>query len=240
MHIALVEESGFHANLFAQSLADQHPDYQITSYVSAREFLTKLADNRFDLAVIDQALPDMDSPELIKRTHAQYPELPIIVFSDIESERAVEQINEGVRAYLAHRRDKAGLVPNTIGPAGHGKRITLRRTQSEDVGAAKEPANLAEIMAATLQHEINNPLMAILGNVELLLSDPACQNDDLAERLRIIESSARRIQESTQHLANLICPVVRQTAAGPMLQLEKAPGRTRRGRSQTVLSNKSI
>jgi len=240
MHIALVEESRFHASLFERTAAGQHPDCLISSFGTARDFLKTLAIDRFDLAVIDQSLPDMESPEIIKRAHAQHPELPIIIISGDEPETAAGEIKEEVRGYLVKDREDNDLVPKIVGQVNNGRRLTLKRTLGEDIDGRIEHANLAEMMAATLQHEINNPLMTILGNVELLLGDPACRDTALAERLRIIESSARRIQESTQRLANLICPVVRQTPAGPMLQLEKTPGRARQQRSQTVLSNKSI
>ncbi len=67
----------------------------------------------------------------------------------------------------------------------------------------KERLNAIVETAVTVNHEINNPLTAILGNVQLLLM----QRDDLDEPLRnklaVIEQSATKIRDVTQKLLRL-------------------------------------
>ncbi|RME28174.1 MAG: hypothetical protein D6800_04200, partial [Candidatus Zixiibacteriota bacterium] len=57
--------------------------------------------------------------------------------------------------------------------------------------------------AVTVNHEINNPLTAILGNVQLLLMHRKDLDEDLAGKLKTIEASALRIRDITQRLLNL-------------------------------------
>ncbi len=57
--------------------------------------------------------------------------------------------------------------------------------------------------AVTVNHEINNPLTAILGNVQLLLLKRQDLDDDLVAKLRVIETSALKIKDVTQRLLRL-------------------------------------
>ncbi len=60
--------------------------------------------------------------------------------------------------------------------------------------------------AVTVNHEVNNPLTAILGNVQLLLLKRDDLDDELKGKLRIIEESALKIKDVTQKLMRLTSP----------------------------------
>jgi signal transduction histidine kinase len=57
--------------------------------------------------------------------------------------------------------------------------------------------------AVTVNHEINNPLTAIIGNVQLMLMHRDDLDDELRKKLSVIEESASRIKEVTQKLLRL-------------------------------------
>ncbi len=57
--------------------------------------------------------------------------------------------------------------------------------------------------AVTVNHEVNNPLTAILGNVQLLLMKREELDSDLLRKLEIIEQSAVKIKDVTQKLLRL-------------------------------------
>ena len=57
--------------------------------------------------------------------------------------------------------------------------------------------------AVTVNHEINNPLTAILGNVQLLLLNRDDLDDELSAKLTTIETSAMKIRDVTQRLLRL-------------------------------------
>jgi len=60
--------------------------------------------------------------------------------------------------------------------------------------------------AVTVNHEINSPLTAILGNVQLLLRGADGFDEDLVKKLKTIEQSAERIQSVTRRLMHISTP----------------------------------
>jgi signal transduction histidine kinase len=68
--------------------------------------------------------------------------------------------------------------------------------------------------AVTVNHEINNPLTAILGNVQLLLMHRKDLDDELRNKLNVIETSASKIRDVTQKLLRLTSSRTTEYAAG--------------------------
>jgi signal transduction histidine kinase len=72
-------------------------------------------------------------------------------------------------------------------------------------GISKEILDKAKLSAVTdtavtVNHEVNNPLTAILGNVQLILSRPQGLSEDTIKKLRVVEESALKIRDVTQKL----------------------------------------
>jgi signal transduction histidine kinase len=87
----------------------------------------------------------------------------------------------------------------------------LAETGGGEAGLSKEAINrerLAAILetAVTVNHEINNPLTAILGNVQLLLLKSEELDNELEAKLKTIEQSAMKIRDVTQKLMRLTTP----------------------------------
>ena len=77
--------------------------------------------------------------------------------------------------------------------------------------------------AAALNHEINNPLTAVLGNAQLLLLQAQKLPPETVEKLKAIEESALRIREVTLRLMKIIEPVTVEYASGMrMIDIEKS------------------
>lgn len=70
----------------------------------------------------------------------------------------------------------------------------------------KERLSAVVETAVTVNHEINNPLTAILGNVQLLLLKREDLDDELKAKLRTIETAALKIRDVTQRLMKLKSP----------------------------------
>lgn len=87
-------------------------------------------------------------------------------------------------------------------------------------GATETQAELIRTTTGTLSHEINNPLMAILGISELILNDRNKYNPDVTRKITMIRRSAERIESSLRRLASITEPVLRQTPTGPMIDTE--------------------
>jgi K+-sensing histidine kinase KdpD len=87
---------------------------------------------------------------------------------------------------------------------------------------AIEKARLSAITdtAVTVNHEVNNPLTAILGNVQLLLAKQENLNSDAIKKLRVVEESALKIKDVTQKLLKLThSRTVEYTDGATMLDL---------------------
>ena len=84
----------------------------------------------------------------------------------------------------------------TIAGAGKDAAAYRRAIDKERMGAVIETA-------VTVNHEINNPLTAILGNVQLLLLNRKDLDPEMQHKLKTIEESAMRIKEITQRLLRL-------------------------------------
>jgi hypothetical protein len=88
--------------------------------------------------------------------------------------------------------------------------------KSERVAAISETA-------VTVNHEINNPLTAILGNTQLLLMARDALSEDAIAKLQTIEKSAIQIRETTAKLMSIIEPVKSSYAPGlDMIDIEKS------------------
>jgi len=77
--------------------------------------------------------------------------------------------------------------------------------------------------AVTVNHEINNPLTAILGNAQLLLMAKDRLSPDMIAKLETIERSAVRIKETTSKLMTIIEPVTSSYVSGlEMIDIDKS------------------
>ncbi|MBM4330562.1 MAG: sigma-54-dependent Fis family transcriptional regulator [Deltaproteobacteria bacterium] len=75
--------------------------YEVQTCLSAREGLQLLAEDHFDLAIVDLKMPGMDGLELLQAIKVDHPHIPVIMitgFSTVES--AVEAMKAGAYDYL--------------------------------------------------------------------------------------------------------------------------------------------
>lgn len=114
------------------------------------------------------------------------------------------------------------------------KKLVLRKTQSTPSRSDRDKLHVISQTAATLGHEINNPLMTIAANVEMILKNYGFLQDNLIKRIRLIGKAADRIREATEKLAGLESLNYRDTAAGKMIDLEETFSHAGSGFPETV------
>ena len=77
---------------------------------------------------------------------------------------------------------------------------------------------------AALNHEINNPLMALLGNVELLLRETQHLDEEITTKLTKIHEAAEHIRIVTHKLMSISeARSVLYPGGGTMLDIEGSP-----------------
>jgi signal transduction histidine kinase len=100
-----------------------------------------------------------------------------------------------------------------------------RRAAEDELARARWLAGIGETTIA-LEHEINNPLSALLGHAELLLMEPDVA-DAHREQLAIIQEQAARIADVVRRLAKLKNPQSVEYLAGSMMIDLSGQGGTR-------------
>ena len=100
-----------------------------------------------------------------------------------------------------------------------------RRTAEAELARARWLAGIGETTIA-LEHEINNPLSALLGNAELLLMEDGL-TEEQEQQVRVIREQAARIADVVKRLARLKNPrSVEYLTGSNMLDLGSRSSRT--------------
>jgi PAS domain S-box-containing protein len=97
-------------------------------------------------------------------------------------------------------------IGQTNGVLAIGKDLTALKALEKERLEKQRLQTLTEVFA-TVNHEINNPLTPILGNVQLLLADSHTLAPDAVSKLHTIAKNAHRIRELLHRLSTLTKPV---------------------------------
>jgi chemotaxis family two-component system response regulator Rcp1 len=157
--------------------------------------LEVLATQAVEIVVLDLNLPDASGISGVERLRAAWPHTPIVVLTGLDDEsRAEAAIRAGAQDYLMKDRIDGESLSRAV-------RYAVERTRAEQaVAHAEWLTNVAETTLA-VAHGLNNPLMALLAQIELL--NAAAPATDLREALADVTSSARRIADVVRRLASL-------------------------------------
>lgn len=109
-----------------------------------------------------------------------------------------------------------------IGILGIAKDLTRIKELENQLIEKERLAALSET-AVAVNHEINNPLTPILGNIQLLLFRRNEIEDWIVEKLEVIEKNAWRIHNTIQKLNHITKPVKKQYCGETqMLDIERS------------------
>ncbi len=111
-HVLIVDDEAVLRQTLARIL--QRAGLEVTTAAGGREALEYVAHQSFDLVYLDIRMPDMSGLTALKTIHAQYPELPVVLFTaqpDLSS--AMEALREGAVDYLLKPLEPKALVQRT-------------------------------------------------------------------------------------------------------------------------------
>lgn len=97
--ILIIDDDKYIQQIFTRILMKQ--GYHTDSAETGQEAMEKLQNQRYDLALIDVKLPDINGTDLISRIHVAHPNMIKIAITGFPSlEDATKVIDRGASAYL--------------------------------------------------------------------------------------------------------------------------------------------
>ena len=102
----------------------------------------------------------------------------------------------------------------------------IQSDQSSTTGTPQKHINrnrdieLIKIATGSIAHELNNPLMTIIGVCELLLEKRKSLNPDLAKKINVIHKSAKRMKTALKKINNVSPAPDNRLDAQSVLELE--------------------
>ncbi|MGA1195767.1 MAG: response regulator [Candidatus Latescibacterota bacterium] len=178
----------------SQILKAEGYDIQTTS--DGRGALDSMSKSVPDLVILDVDMPDLDGLALLKamRDQEALKKVPVI-FLTVKDAREDESI--GLKAGVVDYISKEVLTP---------ERVDILKFRLRNFFTTQENERLRGVLATIVaaNHEINNPMMVVLGSAELLrLKGAVDHNAEAREAVaRIVEASGqiKKVMERTATL----------------------------------------
>lgn len=201
--ILIIENDRKAADRAADAIKGGLAEVNIQICLNGFEGLRSLKRKSFDLVISESRLSDMTGFELLKSMAEIGGHWPAIILSSAGGgDEAVRYMRIGVYDYIVKDDDFRQALPVAARRALDLSYIFNEKRNILETNIERQRRRELSRIAHILNHEVNNPLMAILGNVQLLLSRQEIGGDELREKLEAIEDSARRIARVTAFFAD--------------------------------------
>jgi signal transduction histidine kinase len=205
----------------------QREGYDVTAVGSAERAVEEIEEREFDLVLTDVRMKEMDGIGLTRHIKTRRPDTEVILVTavvDMESAVAalrfgaydyitkpfnLEEIAIGAKSALEHRRL---VLENREYQQELERKVAERTRQLEEKNdtlrhiqgqiSHMEKLSSIGVLAASVSHEVNSPLAAIIGFSELILD-----RQDIDEEIRkftgLIHQEGEKIRRLTQQLLDL-------------------------------------
>ena len=219
--ILLVEDNPGDARLIEIALESDLDDHRLGSKCELvwkqrlEEAVTTVRTGTVNAVLLDLSLPDSQGLEGLNAVRAASAEVPILVLTGSDDgELATEALRNGAQDYLVKARlDGAGLR--------RAIRYGIERKLAESqLSRARWLAGIGETAIAVM-HEINNPLMSLLGSAEM--ADESSSPAELRKAIEGMSVAARRIRDVVRKLGDLEQPRIVEYV-GDVRMIDLSPG----------------
>ncbi len=199
--VLLVDDDPMMVRLVRKILADNGVT-SIRHAPTGREALQLLED--VDVVLLDHQLPDTTGLEVLEAIRARPQPPPVIMITAHGNESlAATALRNGADDYLAKDVSLSELLPQVLERVRRTRELRKALVAAErDLVRAERLAAIGE-MTVTLNHEINNPLMAAFAHVELLLADPAMGPEERQETVARVREALGRIRDIVRRIGAL-------------------------------------
>jgi DNA-binding response OmpR family regulator len=209
--------------------------YAVTAVGDGHEAWAAYQRQRVPLVIVDVNVSGLAGLELCRRIRAADPRRETFVLMSTgrdarESLAAV--LDAGADDYLAKPVTPDQLQARLAIAERRLADEAARRQAESELARARWLAGIGE-MTIALQHEINNPLSALISHAELALLD-AADRGERNEQVETILSQAQRIAEIVRRIGALRNPMSVEYLPGTsMIDLGAGPGEEREPASST-------
>lgn len=189
-----------------------------------------------DFVLLDNQLPDATGIDLLPRLLAQ-PDPPsvIMVTGEGSEELAANAMRLGAEDYLVKGPQLFEALPGLVERARRNRLLRTTKAEVErDLVRAERLAAIGE-MTVTLHHELNNPLMGALAEIELLLARPAA-DAELKTAMEVVRGALLRMRDIVRQAGDLQRADSTGYLSGlQMISLAQAPAPRTVARGRAVL-----
>lgn len=193
LRILLLEDSPLDAELTTSTLKSGGVACQVKRVETREEYIEAVRAGGFDVILADYALPNFDGVSALKIAAVQVPDIPFIFVSgSIGEELAIECLKQGATDYVLKER-LVRLVP-CVNRALREAKDRRERRRAEEALMHNEKIAMLGRLAATVAHEINNPLSSVT-NVLYLLSTQSELTNDSKILIEMAQSELKRVAE---------------------------------------------
>lgn len=205
LRVLLVEDSADDAELVLHEL--ERGGYRVRAErVDTREdLMAALERSRWDVVLSDYAMPQFSGPEALALVTGRGLELPFIIVSGtIGEDAAVAAMRSGADDYVL-KQSLARLCP-ALERALRDAALRLERKNMQEQLLISDRMASVGTLAAGVAHELNNPLAALIANLDALGRDLAevTVEAKLGDRLREVFSELRDAHESAERMRHIV------------------------------------
>lgn len=131
--ILLVEDNPGDARLLREALVETGLTlFKLEHVTRLADGLQRLAEETFDVVLLDLSLPDASGLETVRRTHAAAPVVPIVVLTGLSDESfSLRAVREGAQDYLIKGQIDGSLLVRSMRYAIERQQLLQERRQTE-------------------------------------------------------------------------------------------------------------
>ena len=205
LHVLLVEDNPDDERLILRELRRGGYDVSHERVETDTAMAAALDRGRWDIVLSDFSMPQFSGPAALALLREKGFDIPFIIVSGtVGDEPAVAAMRSGANDYL-FKGSLSRLNPAIERELREATIRAERRRMQEQLLISDRMASVGTL-AAGVAHEINNPLAAVVANLELLTKDVTRLADELgaADRMQDIFEELRDARESADRLRHIV------------------------------------
>ncbi|MDQ2766870.1 MAG: response regulator [Gemmatimonadota bacterium] len=221
MNVLIADDSALIRRLIEVAVSDR--GHEMISVEDGAAAWTVFEREHPSLVILDWQMPELDGLEVCRRIRSSpwaRDTFVLVVTGRIEGDDVVNALDAGADDYLFKPFTPPSITARLAIAERRIAANVARWTAEEALANAQWMAGIGQT-ALAIQHEVNNPLAALLGNVQLMLMDDSLPGD-ARELATDMLAQARRVANVVKRLSTLEAPqTVEYLTGATMLDLSE-------------------